>query len=67
MEFILFMCVIPFLNDMEISLLTSGSYCDYILTMAILKMGKTMAKIYRIPSSIRNFCFLKGKKKALLV
>lgn len=46
MDFILFMIFIPFLNDTEVSLMTSGCYCEYILTMAILKMCTKMAKIY---------------------
>lgn len=59
MDFILFMFSIPFLNDIEISLLTSGCYCIYILTLTILKMCTKMTKIYGIPFSRRNF-FLEG-------
>lgn len=61
MDFILFMFSIPFLNDIEIYLLTSGCSCVYILTLTILKMCAKMATTYGIPSSIRNFCFLKEK------
>lgn len=67
MGFILFMIFIPFLNDTEVSLMTSGCCCEYILTMAILKICTKMAKIYGIPSSIKNFCFLKRKIHCLNV
>lgn len=67
MGFILFMIFIPFLNDTKVSLMISGCYCEYILTMAILKICTKMAKIYGIPSSIKNFCFLKRKIHCLNV
>ena len=65
MDFIIFMFSIPFLNDIEISLLTSGCscvcvcVCVYKVTLTILKMCTKMSKTYGIPSSIRNSCFLR--------
>lgn len=65
MDFILFMFSIPFLNDIEISLLTSGCYCVYILTLTILKMCTKMTKTYGIPFSRRNF--VSWRKSSLIV
>lgn len=61
MDFVFFMIFIPFLNDTDVSLMTSGCYWEYIVTMAILKMCLKMVKIYGIPSSVKNFCFLQRK------
>lgn len=58
MGFILFMLSIPFLNGVEISLLTCGCYCVDILTLTILKMCAKMANISGLPSSVRNFYLL---------
>lgn len=65
MGFILFMLSIPFLHGIEVSLLTSGCNCEYTLTMSVLRMCTVMAKMYGIPSSMRNFCFPKRETHLL--